>query len=300
MDLKKSYYPGRSEDLVLGENWKEEGGKIMTFGEQIRSANVNDWDNKMTDLATFNKHAQEIISRTGIIIPEHQNAQMITTEGGKYLFADSKTGKMISEASAEDVAGYENLRQADIFLENVQQNFGAAFNKAWQYGSDKQREELKELSEDYKEDLGKINPRNINSPIKKQSILNKSIQGLSMITSERGIKNNPHKADSNYGAPKVYVDSRDFVKEKASDTFGNVAFESYKKYGEDAPVIAIENPPEGMGFSNADELKELIEISRKNFAQKLVEEKKMGKKQADKIAKKQLINTTFSRYQPQI
>jgi len=63
---------------------------------------------------------------------------------------------------------------------------------------------------------------------------------------------------------------------------------SYNKFGESAPTIAVENWAPGTAFSRADDLKGLIEESRKNFVGQLVKEKNMSEAKAKKIAEKHI------------
>jgi len=89
-------------------------------------------------------------------------------------------------------------------------------------------------------------------------------------------------------APKIFEEVEVFAKDKAAQTFGNLAMQSYEKFGSNAPVIAIENFQPGTAFSTAEKLKELVETSRKNFADQLVKEKGVSKSEAKKIAEKHL------------
>lgn len=71
----------------------------------------------------------------------------------------------------------------------------------------------------------------------------------------------------------------------------NVAFNSYKKFGNQAPIISIENPPAGGAFSTGEELKDVVEKVRDRFVEKA---KKDGidEKQARQIAER-LIGVTW-------
>lgn len=69
--------------------------------------------------------------------------------------------------------------------------------------------------------------------------------------------------------PQLFQPLQKFVIDKSSDTFSNVAFNSYKKFGKSAPIISIENPPAGQGISRAEDMKELVEESRDKLQKKL-------------------------------
>jgi hypothetical protein len=84
--------------------------------------------------------------------------------------------------------------------------------------------------------------------------------------------------------PQIYKSIEKFATQKASETFSNVAVEAYKKFGDKAPFISIENPPYGTAMSTAQDLKNLIEESRKKFAEKIQREKGLSESEAKKAA----------------
>jgi hypothetical protein len=95
----------------------------------------------------------------------------------------------------------------------------------------------------------------------------------------------------NVSAPELYETVEDFSTENSAKTFANTAFNAYKKFGNKAPVISIENPPAGGALSKGGELKNLIEKSREKFVEKAVENG-CNKSQAKKAAEK-LIGATW-------
>ena len=70
--------------------------------------------------------------------------------------------------------------------------------------------------------------------------------------------------------PEVYKPVEDFAIDKTATTFANAAFNSYKKFKNNAPIISIENPPTGGGLSRAEDLKKLVESARNKFVEKAV------------------------------
>jgi sugar phosphate isomerase/epimerase len=94
-------------------------------------------------------------------------------------------------------------------------------------------------------------------------------------------------------APQVIRPIKEFALDKASDTFANIAFQSYEKFkhNDSSPIISIENPPVGMGLSRADELNELVKRSRNKFADQAVKTG-LSRDQAEKQAEK-LIGVTW-------
>jgi hypothetical protein len=73
-------------------------------------------------------------------------------------------------------------------------------------------------------------------------------------------------------APQTYANMEDFSKEKTVETFSNIALKSYKEFKDKSPIISIENPPTGFAFSTGEDLKSIVEESRKKFVEKAVKE----------------------------
>lgn len=96
--------------------------------------------------------------------------------------------------------------------------------------------------------------------------------------------------------PTLYKPLRNFAVEKGSDTFANVALHAWqnaKKFNVAPGIISIENPPAGMsGLTRAEEIKDLVEASRKKFIDRAVEQKLMSPQQAKETAEK-IIGATW-------
>jgi len=286
LELEYKFRPEHPE-LLKGK------GIEFTPERQLDSINETEWDNKMTELATFAKHSDEIIGSSGLYLRKKGYENGIVTDKG---IIDATTGKKLPDMEDYQKEKYYQMKKADIFLDNIRLNFAGAFHKAYKYGSKRQRAELKKLSENYNKEIRKLPENAIFNPVHKRDIFENAIKGLQHITSERKIIENGKPVveeghyvyDKDFGAPKIYQETESFAMGKASETFGNLAMESYKKFGDNAPVIAVENFQPGSAFSSAKELKKLVENSRKNFVKQLREEEGLSKSEAKKIAEKQL------------
>ena len=272
-------------------------GSIWTLKGQLNSMNGGEWENSMTELATFSKHAEEIIGDSPIYFKKQSKINedgKLVSSGPNWENAEIKGGKLYDRETNEELPGltsqqnqsHERIHDADIFLKNVQLHFDTMFHKAYKYGTDEQKKELKKLSKDYSKDMDKLIRKEdgtlgkghlLLSPIHKKEALGKAINKLRLLTSG--------DLGEEYDAPQVYVNATDFAMKKATKTFGNLAIESYKKFGETAPTLAIENIFEGLGFSRAEDHIKLIKDSRKRFVKHLVNEEGVNEKQAKKIAK---------------
>ncbi|MEA3329440.1 MAG: hypothetical protein U9Q06_01730, partial [Nanoarchaeota archaeon] len=275
----------------------KKGGMLFTPEAQLASINETEWENKMTELATFEKHANEIIGAAPLSLrKDYQNAVVVDEK-----VIDGLTNKELPKFSDRQKSDYYQMRDADIFLKNVELNFTSAFHKAYKYGTEKQKKELWELSNKYKENMDSLReggvPKNgkvieapqVFGPVRKKQFLREAINDIKKITSHRQIENNGKIIlDKNYGAPKIYEEVETFAMNKAANTFGNLAMKSYDKFGGNAPVIAIENFMPGTAFSSAKKMKELVDSSRKNFVNQLIKEENLSESEAKKIAEKQL------------
>ncbi len=94
--------------------------------------------------------------------------------------------------------------------------------------------------------------------------------------------------------PKMFQRIDEFARDKSTETFANVALNTYEKFvkkGKKAPIICIENPPVGGAFAKGEDLKKIVEESREKFVNKLVDNG-ISKSEAQKQAE-QLIGVTW-------
>ncbi|MEM2707560.1 MAG: hypothetical protein QXQ30_00565 [Candidatus Pacearchaeota archaeon] len=91
--------------------------------------------------------------------------------------------------------------------------------------------------------------------------------------------------------PKIYDFIENVAVEKSAETISNLALETYKKFGDKAPILSMENVFPGMAFSRAESLRFLIEKSREKFIEKL-KNQGVNEKKAREIAEK-IIGATW-------
>ena len=262
-------------------------GKLFTAEGNIDAMNNGDWSNKMTEVAQMNKHVKEVIGAAPNYLEDYKDGFVVKgTNKIVGITKDKKGIKYLGNLDAESgqTDAYNQMRNAGLFLENAELSFIGAFGQAYKYGTPVQKKKLKELSEDYSKKLEKIDDSSIipyegkmaysiSAPTEKGRLLDDAVRKLSIITDHaRG------------GAPKVWKLSENLAKDEASKTFGNLAVESYKKFKEKAPVLAIENTYPTQALSSAESLKVLVERSRENFVDYLVKEEGIGKNKAKKLA----------------
>lgn len=277
---EKEFRLEHPEDFATGGTWE----KPL---ERIDSVNLTQWREKMTNLANLQKMTDEVISRG-----TKNNLNLAEFEDLK----PDKNG-MIDESQLSPEAKkafgqlQENMQRANIFVENTQLQFQSAFHTAYKYGTEHQREDLKQLAEDFKKGLSKAQGTFGETEIYRKE-LGKAITKLDQITTPAKDRNTGEMIQI---VPSVFENIEKFAQEKASQTFGNVAWKSFnelaKRDADKAPVIAIENVFNGMTFSKAEELAGLIQGAQDVFVKKAVADG-MEKDEAKKAAKK-LIGATW-------
>jgi len=255
----KEYSPDKELKRLNEENWKTQLSNVSISASRSRE-NIGD----------FKKFEDEIGGK-GFDVDEFRKV-MNSPDSEKFIHQLNPETQKIARALRDSMA------YADIFVRDSYSGFKGLYNKAYAAAKvsknvedmkklDKLRKEIAPLVNEYAD--GSVNTLQLSDAVAR------GIRGLKDIS-----------------VPETFRPLKEFAIDKASETFSNVAVESYKKFGESAPIISIENPPVGMGLSRADELRNLIVESRKKFADKLVKEEGVSSGEAKAQAKK-LIGATW-------
>jgi len=169
----------------------------------------------------------------------------------------------------------QKITHSDIYLRDAFQELQGLFRQAYQTAkrnADKTGE-VKDLQklEAYRQRM--LTKKDlIKDPARVGELSEEVVRGVNVLRS--------------VNAPVSIKPFKDFAIDKASDTFGGAAFKAYKKFGDTAPIISIENPPAGAGLARADEIASMIKESRKKFVEKAVDDglsKSEAQKQAEKL-----------------
>lgn len=235
-----------------------EQGHLQNITTALDTLNEDEWDNKVRQILMLKKEAQENLEKA--------------SKNGLFDFMEGK--KEISKNQQIELENY--IERINVFQRDAERSFATAFSKAYEYGDKEQKEELVKLTKAWKEEQKKLEEQTEKNQQKRQLfevLMDKRLTDLNKVVTEKG------------RFPKIYINAQEFAKEKASETFGNLAWESYKKWKDNSPIIAIENLFPGMSFSKAEDLKELIEKSREKFVNIAVS-KGISKPEAEKKADK--------------
>lgn len=255
--------------------------------KQLDEYNKETWSDSLNQI-TIQAERARIAMLRGITIDEDEGGKKILPELDKKVSALYK----ISENQKEFdrfMKTIDNDREKELVLQGVnelgfakryaegaylglKEVYNQAYDIAKKQKDDKLRTSLEEIRDDivpqldkYKKDPDKL--KNFVDEIAKASRV------LNTLTEKTG-------------APKVYRPLEEFAVDKASDTFANAAFESYKKFGPTTPVISLENPPAGSGINRAEDIRKLVKVTRDKFVEKAVGDgmdESEAKEQAEKL-----------------
>jgi hypothetical protein len=229
--------------------------EISSPEENLRIQNESQWDNQINQLFFNKERADEILTQNSVQIQHLMD----------YINDKTKKNEKPALVPAQEEA-YLKFKDASNYLGEVHKTANGIFSKAYEYGTNEQKKLLEEVNKEYKEDLEK----NGNDIMGQSQAMHKLLINLQR----------PELA------PKMFVPIEEFAVEQSSKTFGNAAFEAYKKFGEKAPIMTIENPPAGFALSTGEDLRKLIEESRKKFAENAMKEKNISQREAEKLAEK--------------
>ncbi|MEM2956454.1 MAG: hypothetical protein QW041_02700 [Candidatus Pacearchaeota archaeon] len=253
-----------------GELTAIRGEEMMTLGEvepiyrspeeRLDSINATEWENHLIKVSDMLRIGDEIMAQ----VPS-----------ADILLKSIMEGKIKSEAemTPQQREDWLKLNRARLYFEDAATRFRTLYEWVYKYGDEKTKEKMNQIAKMWKEkkELAALDP------LEERNILIHSLNLMENIT-----KHNP---------PKLYQPVTDFALEKAPETIGNVAWEAYKKFGENTPIIAIENVLPNMVFSRAESLAKVIDKSREHFIEKAVASG-MKREKAEKEAEK-LIGATW-------
>ncbi|MBI2451532.1 hypothetical protein HYV50_00470 [Candidatus Pacearchaeota archaeon] len=282
----------KSEEGKLYGDVKDQ---IKELKKIIEEQNRTAWFNKLYGVSYHATNGSEIIDRViegrelkGEIKEKLGKDKILQyykeyLEGGpKPKLAEKLEGTPYKEDLDKQVHA---LVHGDTFLRDAYQNLQGMFNQAYQTllnesltGKNKEqaKKELAKLNS-FREGI-KPKLEEIEDPVKLAEFGAEIVRGVNILRSVE--------------PPQTLKPLRDFAVEKSAETFANVALNSYKEFKNSAPIISIENPPNGMGLARADDLRDVVKTAREKLTQKLIEKANLSENEAKEQAEK-LIGVTW-------
>jgi len=228
--------------------------KEISVKEELRKINEDQWGDNIRSLSYYADMGERAIKNHEIM--------------AKTIEAERKAGKEITSVEKEAESSFQ---VGTTYLNDSYRQLKNLFETANKHGSEQDKKKLNDFLEKINSKVSQLKEtKDIyeNAKLRKE-IISKGIRIFNEIT-----------------PPETYKPLEDFAREKTTETFANVAFNSYKTFKDKAPIISIENPPIGGAFSTGEELKELVEKSREKFVQRAIKEgisESEAKKQAEKL-----------------
>ncbi len=288
---------GQFTPIVPKENYLT-GEKADPYKE-LDEQNKRAWETNLSQISFHSMQGKEAIDaglnlNRKIIEKDGESTKALmkkywemskTEEGQKYLENNIKSDVVKKEVER----AIDHLNYGEIYAKEAYINLQEHFNKAWTatqktIQAAKNEAERKKAEEDFNK-LKKF----------QQEIVSKKDKLFSGFNAEElanEVQKGVNVLNSLSAAPETFRPLREFAIDKASETFSNLAIKSYDKFKETSPVISIENPPVGMGLCRGEDIKALVEETRKRFAKKAEKELGLSKKQAEEQAEK-LIGATW-------
>ncbi|MFH1711256.1 MAG: sugar phosphate isomerase/epimerase [Nanoarchaeota archaeon] len=265
------FFPG---DIAEGEKQKP-----FNPEEELKRINKDQWSQTLGNI-NFSALRGEETLRGSI---EH-NRERALSQGVSEEEFDKVQSRFFKEyaESRKNPASFEKLPEeikkahedefkrfdhASIFLKDAYRGLKEMYNMAYKESSEEDRKKLNAYADSIKE---KVNAGIETDPEKMQEFAEVIQNGVKVL---------------NGMTPSIYKPMKEFVMDKSSTTFGNVALSAWKKFGDKSPIVSIENPPAGGGLSTAEDLKELIVKSRGKFVEAAMKEG-YGKGEAEQAAEK--------------
>lgn len=264
---------GKLIDLNLKKRYGLTGERDWTPERQLESINETEWEDKKLDLSSTYHNIEDMNREARSIKTSEDFLELQIKQGqekrGEYNMKEQEKQRLNlfitnlnSISRREELYSGEIVRKIDSMYDTFMKNKPVDKKDKTQYRED--LENLKELKREF-----------IKNPKKFEQNPNLLFNKIAKINE-----------------PKTWVSSEEFNKEKAGETISNNAFYAYKKYGDKAPIISVENVYGENVSSRAETLKGLINEGRKKFRNKLIKEKGIDKEQATHIAES-LIGATW-------
>jgi len=259
---------GRMAPLETDKQYHPESEKLeptmINPRQRLEMLNRTEWDNSISQMIFNKERADELLGKNRPLM--------------EHLIEDIQTGKLNEQnfnlLPPDQQKVLRKYTDATTYLHDLHKQVSSLFSKAAEFADEHQKEELMRISENFRENISK---NSMKSP-SGMSIPNPFIEAEAMHDLLHNLKNP-------IITPKIWVPIEDFAVEKSSQTYGNAAYEAYKKFKDKSPILVIENPPAGGALSTGEDIKNIVVASRKQFVGNAVKEG-MSESEANRQAEK--------------
>ena len=271
---------GRGGQDVIVPKKNELTGEEMSVDQEIKNRNNENWTGILSRISYYAQKGQQGIQRPLDEIRE-LSGNKISSKDLVELYKKSKEEGKLPEFSPEvkkvaEIA-MERITDGEINLRDAYSAMQGQFNKAWEVvDNEKDRKKLEAYRDELRRTVKQVDFNNPSNIVEFGREIQKGVNVLNSLSE----------------APKFFKPMKEFLIDKSSDTFSNIAFNAYKKFKNTSPIISIENPPAGGALSTGGDLRDLVKESREKFAKKAQEELGLSASEAKNQAEK-LIGVTW-------
>ena len=255
----KEIYVVNTETKALGKlplkKREFTGGKEPDVQEELNKASKDAWTQSLKNLSYYADYGDQLLEQSEKI--------------KQFAEAEEKAGKPITKTEERMKEAYN--RGLD-HLRDSYRMLGDSYEIAYKNANKSDKEKLDSFRKETQSQIEQIEKNGFSS--ENADIL-------------KNVVNKGHNVLRNLSAaPQFLKPVNEFIEDKTTKTFGNVAFEAYQKFGDKAPMVLIENSYAGGAFSKGEDLKKVVEGSKEEFVKNAVESglsKSEAKKKAEKI-----------------
>lgn len=273
---------------------KHPGGKPAVYRpeDQIEIINKSQWDNDKVAMINIEAQKLQFMDRMQGL----ENEVNFKEKSGVPLTYDER---IQLDQMKKQLEGYRN--NINTLNEEIEIKTNAMYSKLDEYGFspdiNKQLKKIDKSPESFKRDIDSIH-RNFEE---KSIEIDKKIYANPEREAEFRQVANEVRNDyldkfrnvlNSTPPPQVWQKSDDVARDSTIRTVANATFASYEKYGEKSPILVLENYQPDLVLGRAEQLADVVEETRNQFANKLMQDKNVGKSKAHEIAEK-LIGVTW-------
>jgi len=261
VEIEERFYPGK------GELKKD----ILSPEKNLKILNHTEWDNTLSQIEFNRERVEDILKDTNPIFRGIYVNWRAAQEDPKAVSKEAM--EEIQNLSQGEINQIQRIHAAATYADQAMKSAVGAFNKAYKnVKTEEEKKLLENVSQQYGDKMGIKNngQRDLKS-------LDPKTQSEALFSLVRGLER---------VQPELWVPIEDFAIEKTSQTYGNAAWQSYKKHKDKSPILTIENPPAGFALSTGKDIRNIVEKSREQFVNKAVKEgmsESEAKTQAEKL-----------------
>lgn len=252
---------------------------IIEPEEMLEVKNNSEWDKNMMPLVQYENEANRLLERSWpIIAPKFKEIVEETEKIREKSISDEEKVNMMNKVFQEKIGPefkpfWNQFQLAQHYYEEIGKHLATFYDIAHKFADPAHKEEIRgEIAENAKKFREAQRMLAVN-PGQATAVFHDLMESL-------------HRMP-----PKLYIPAEEFALNKSKETIANVALDSFKKYGDNAPIMSMENVHPGTVFGRAEELANLIKESREEFVKKAVKEG-IGESKAREAAEK-IIGATW-------